>query len=248
MKLLYTIPICFLLVNILTGCGTCPIRTTKKTKPNIVIVWQPSHQTDTGRDYNEAVVCNAIVESAMRTVPKLKEYKVWSLGKKNLHHADTGSNTKIEHTSAIIDGKISGYAYELQQANNRHPQIFIGVHNNGATNRHAVWGYIHEGDKFEAENRELAGRLIAAIAKATDLENRGVHLDSSTGRNDYRCKTTGQLAFYSIDENINQAPYRVLLEIGDNAASRQFLQNPANQKKLGIAIKQELVNWIESKY
>ncbi|MDI6783181.1 MAG: N-acetylmuramoyl-L-alanine amidase [bacterium] len=247
MKHIYTIPVCFFLIAVFTGCTTCPIRTTKKAKPNITIVWQPSHQTDTGKDFNEAVVCNAIVESAMRTTPKLKEYKVWSLGKKNLHHADTGSNTKIEHTSAIIDDKISGYAYELQQANKRHPLVFISVHNNGATNRHAVWGYIHEGDKFEAENRELAARLIAAIANVSDLENRGIHLDSSTGRNDYRCKTTGKLAFYSLDENINLAPYRVLLEIGDNAVSREFLLNPANQKKLGQAIKAELVAWIKEK-
>ncbi|MCX7919045.1 MAG: N-acetylmuramoyl-L-alanine amidase [bacterium] len=247
MKFIYTIPIWLLLLNLLTACTTSSIHITKKTKPNITIVWQPSHQTDTGRNFNEAVVCNAIVESAMKTKPRLREYKVWSLGKKDLHHADSGSNTKVEHTSAIIDGKISGYAYELQQSNKRHPLIFISVHNNGATNRHAVWGYIHEGDTFETENRQLATRLIAAIANVTDLENRGVHLDSSTGRNDYRCKTTGKLAFYSLDENINTAPYRVLLEIGDNAASRDFLLNPVNQQKLGQTIKTELVKWLNEK-
>jgi len=183
----------------------------------------------------------------MHTKPHFKEYKVWSLGNKEVHHADSGSNTKIEHTTAIIDGKISGYAYELQKANKRNPKVFIAVHNNGGTKRHAVWGYIHYGDKFETENRELAARLVNAICTATGMENRGVLLDSTTGRNDYRCQSTGKLSFYSLDENINTSPYRVLLEIGDNAASHDFLQNPGNQKKIGEAIKRELSAWLSDK-
>lgn len=210
-----------------------------------VIIWQPSHQTNTGVDFSEAAVCNGIVEAAMQTKPRLKEYKVWSLGKSNLHHADVGSNTVIEHTSAIINGQASGYAYELQQANKRNPTVFIAVHNNGGTKRHAVWGYIHYGDKFETDNRALAARLVKAISLATDLENRGVMLDSTTGRNDYRCAKTGKLSFYSLDEHVNNAPYRVLLEIGDNAASRAFLQDPAKQQILGEAIKKELAVWLD---
>jgi hypothetical protein len=216
-------------------------------KKKITIVWQPSHQTDTGTDFSEAATCNGIVEAAMATKTNLhlKEYKVWSLGKENLHHADAGSNTKIEHTAAIVDGKISGYAYELERSNKKHPQVFIAVHNNGGTKRHAVWGYIHYGDKYEAQNRELAARLVKAICAATDLENRGVLLDSTTGRNDYRCQSTGKLGFYSLDENVNTASYRVLLEIGDNGISKAFLQNPANQKRMGEAIKKELAAWLE---
>ncbi|MEJ7822477.1 MAG: N-acetylmuramoyl-L-alanine amidase, partial [Chitinophagaceae bacterium] len=179
--------------------------------------------------------------------PKLKEYKVWSLGKNNLHHADSGSNTVVAHTTAIIDGKISGYAYELQQSNKKKPDVFISVHNNGGTKRNAVWGYIHYGDKYEAENRELADRLIKAIAAVTTLENRGVLLDSTTGRNDYRCKSTGKRGFYSLDENINTAPYRVLLEIGDNAVSREILLDPVSRKKMGEAIKLELAAWLSER-
>ena len=211
------------------------------------VVWQPSHQTDTGKDFSEAAVCNGIVESAMASSPKLKEYKVWSLGKEQYHHADSGSNTKISHTTEIIDGKISGYAYELKEANKKHPFVFIAVHNNGGTRRHAIWGYIHYGDKYEQDNRELAARLVKAICSVTDLENRGVLLDSTTGRNDYRCRSTGKLSFYSLDENINTAPYRVLLEIGDNAASHDFLLNPANQKKMGEALKKEITAWLTEK-
>lgn len=212
-----------------------------------VVVWQPSHQTDTGKDFSEAAVCNGIVEAAMQANPQLKEYKVWSLGKKNLHHADAGSNTVMAHTTEVVDGKLSGYAYELKQSNKRRPFVFISVHNNGGTNRNAVWGYIHYGDKYEQENRQLAARLIKAIASVTTLENRGVLLDSTTGRNDYRCHTTGKRGFYSLDENINAAPYRVLLEVGDNAASREILLDPESQKKMGEALKKELAAWLEEK-
>lgn len=219
-----------------------------ENKKKVVVVWQPSHQTDTGKDFSEALTCNGIVEGAMNVKSKkIKEYKVWSLGRTDVHHADVGSNTKIEHTSAVIDGKISGYAWELRESNKKNPKVFISVHNNGGTNRHAVWGFIHYGDKYEKENRELAARLVKAICDVSGMENRGVLLDSSTGRNDYRCATTGKLGFYSNDENINTAPYRVLLEVGDNAASRDYLQNPANQKKMGEAIKRELEAWLADK-
>jgi len=213
-----------------------------KTKPTII--WQPSHQTDTGKDFSEAATCNGIVEGAMAYEPQSKEYKVWSLGKTQFHHADSGSNTKRLHTTDLIDGKISGYAYELEESNKKHPQVFIAVHNNGGTKRHAVWGYIHYGDKYEAANRELAARLIKVIAAVSGMENRGVLLDSTTGRNDYRCTASNKLSFYSLDENINTAPYRVLLEIGDNAASYDYLRNPANQKIMGEALKKELLAWI----
>lgn len=216
-----------------------------KTKQ--VIVWQPSHQTDTGKDFSEAATCNGIVEAAMATSPFLKEFKVWSLGRTGYHHADSGSNTKLLHTSAVIDGKISGYAYELRESNKKKPFVFVAVHNNGGTRRHAAWGYIHYGDKYELDNRELAGRLIKAICAVTNMENRGVLLDSTTGRNDYKCAATGKLSFYSLDENINTAPYRVLLEIGDNGASHDFLQNAENQKIIGEAIKRELAEWLAEK-
>ena len=227
----------------------CFILCASLTEPEskAVVIWQPSHQTDTGKDFSEAKTCNGIIEAAMAATPKLKEFKVWSLNKKNLHHADQGSNTVIEHTTAVLHGAISGYAYELKKSNKHKPDVFIAVHNNGGTKRHAIWGYIHEGDAYEAENKKLASRLVAAICSVTDLENRGVLFDSSTGRNDYICKNTGKKAFYSLDENVNTAKYRVLLEVGDNAVSKDFLENPANQKKMGEALKAELVKWMEEK-
>ena len=244
-----TLTAAFLMNSLYASVPVClekdSVKTDIKKKP--VIVWQPSHQTNTGKDFSEAAVCNGIVEAAMKASPGLKESKVWSFGRKRLHHPDVGSNTVIGHTSAIIDGKISGYAYEVKKSNKKSPAVFISVHNNGATNRHAVWGFIHDGDRYEAENRDLAARLIKAVSTATGLENRGVFLDSSTGRNDYVCKSSGKRAFYSLDENVNNGPYRVLLEIGDNAISKAFLEDPVNQKKMGEAIKRELADWLKDK-
>jgi len=226
-------------------------RSMSRTAPSVglkgvasVVVWQPSHQTDTGKDFDESAVSNGIVEAAMRTEPRLNESKVWSIGVPGLHHGNAGSNTMIAHTTAVVDGQLSGYAYELQAANKLAPAVFIAVHNNGGTNRNAVWGYVHDGDKYEADNRALAARLVAAISSVTDLENRGVLLDSSTGRNDYRCAVTGRLGFYSLDEHVNSAPYRVLLEVGDNVVSRALLQDPAKQQAMGAAIKKALVEWM----
>ncbi|HOZ67974.1 MAG TPA: N-acetylmuramoyl-L-alanine amidase [Chitinophagaceae bacterium] len=239
----YWNPLLWLILLLPFGCNPAK----RLTGPKVVVVWQPSHQTDTGKDFSEAATCNAIVEAAMATQSGRKEYKVWSLGKTEYHHADSGSNTKIQHTSALIEGKISGYAYELQESNKLKPRVFISVHNNGGTRRNAVWGYIHYGDKYEADNRELAAHLVKAICEVSGMENRGVLLDSTTGRNDYRCAATGKLSFYSLDEQVNTAPYRVLLEIGDNAASRAILTDPAKQKLIGEAIKKALVEWMNTK-
>lgn len=210
-----------------------------------LVVFQPSHQSDTGVNYNEARTCNAIVEYAMAAPPRLSEHKVWSYFQPGLHHADSGTNTLKAHTSALEGGKLSGYAWELKQSNKMQPLVFIGVHNNAGTGRHALWGYIHDGDSAMEENRRLSDMLIEEIARATDLENRGTHLDSTTGRNDYRCAATGRLAFYSIDENVNSATYRVLLEIGDIEKSRASLLDEEFRRAVGEAIKRGVGKFLE---
>ncbi len=211
-----------------------------------VVVFQPSHQTDTGENYNEALTANAIAEYALSEPPHYNEYKVWSYNEKGLHHADTGTNTLIAHTAATENGKISGYTWELEQSNKLRPLVFIGIHNNSGTGRHALWGYIHDGDPMEAASRRLSNILIEEIARATTLENRGTHLDSSAGRNDYRCAATGRQAFYSIDENVNAAPFRVILEIGDIETSRYFLLDDGNRRAIGAAIKRGLERFLRS--
>lgn len=224
--------------SVLSGCSSAPSIVRPERPEGIVkVVYQPSHQTDTGRDFSEAATCNAIAEAAIAANSgSVKTEKVWSYGVPGLRFANRGSNTMIAHTTAVVGDSITGYAWELKSSNALNPFVFISIHNNGGTQRHAIWGFIHEGDTFEAANRELATELVEAIADVTDLENRGVLFDSSTGRNDYRCSVTGKLAFFSVDENVNTAPYRVLLEIGDNGVSRALLQDPAMQKKMGEAI------------
>jgi len=209
-----------------------------------VVVFQPSHQRDTGTNYNEARTADAMVQYAMSEPPHFAEHKVWSYPQPGLHHSDTGTNTLIAHTSAAEGGKISGYAWELARSNELQPLVFIGVHNNSGTGRHALWGYIHDGDLMMEENRKLSNVLIEEIARATDLENRGTHLDSTTGRNDYRCAATGRLGFYSIDENVNYAHYRVLLEIGDIEKSGSLLLDEEFRKAVGAAIKRGLARFL----
>ena len=172
----------FTLFALLLAGGCSQTRMTAVRTP--VVVYQPSHQTDTGRDFSEAAVCNGIVEAAMAaSTGVVQVYKVWSHEMESVHHARQGSNTVIAHTAAVDTlGKISGYAYELQESNKLHPDVFVSVHNNGGTRRHACWGFIHEGDVYEQQNRILAEELVAEICKVTDLENRGVLFDSSTGK------------------------------------------------------------------
>ena len=213
-----------------TGSGAGP--------KQITVVYQPSHQSDTGVNFNEALTCSAIVDAAIAASSGVvTPYKVWSYNVGGLHHAREGSNTKIDHTSAVDSlGRISGYAYEVNESNRLRPDVFVAVHNNGATNRNACWGYVHEGDPAESQNRALAAACVEEICRATGLENGGVLGDSSPNRNDYRCKNTGKLSFYSLDENVNTCPLRILLEIGDNKISYDLLTNPEMQRKIGQAI------------
>jgi hypothetical protein len=229
----------FLLLFV-AGCSGA--RVVEKFDHRPLIVIQPSHQNDTGRDFNEALVCNAIADAVLAAPSdRIQMKKVWSYNEPGLHHAQQGSNTKRSHTVDVDSGKISGYAFELQESNALRPDVFVAIHNNGGTRRDACWGFVHEGDSREEANRKLAALLVKAVCKASGLQNAGVHGDSEPNRNDYRCATTGKLAFYSLDENVNVAPYRVLLEIGDNAVSRALLVDPNVQEAIGKAIKSVLL-------
>ena len=85
------------------------------------------------------------VEEAERQ-KKIKQKKK-ALGKEK-QEFESHFAQKKEKLSAV-DGKISGYAYELQESNKLRPDVFVSVHNNGGTRRHACWGFIHEGDVYE---------------------------------------------------------------------------------------------------
>ena len=226
----------------LAGCAAPErLQISPRNGNEFVIVYQPSHQTDTGRDFNEALTCNAITEYAMAAASGVTVHKVWSYDATDVHHARQGSNTMIAHTSAVDSlGRISGYAYEIRASNAFRPDVFIAIHNNGATNRNGCWGYVHEGDSLEPANRRIAAALVKAVSEAGGLTDLGVHGDSEPNRNDYRCSSTGKLAFYSLDEHVNSAPYRVLLEIGDNELSRSILLDSTAQRRIGAAIEKTI--------
>jgi hypothetical protein len=238
---------CLLLLApiLFSACGASKQLGVGDKQDELVIVYQPSHQSDTGLNFNEALVCNAIVEAAKAaSTGAARVHKVWSYDIEGLHHARGGSNTKIDHTSATDSlGRTSGYTYEIRESNKLKPNIFVAVHNNGGAKRNACWGFVHEGDDQESTNRDLAKELVEAVCKASGLENAGVFGDSWPNRNDYRCKNTGKLSFYSLDENTNQCPARVLLEIGDNKESYSLLMNPDIQKKIGQAIQWTIERW-----
>ena len=204
----------------------------------VVVVYQPSHQSDTGVDYNEGLMCNSIVEAAIAaSVGTVKAYKAWSYNIGGLHHAREGSSTKVEHTSAIDSlGRISGYAHEIKESRRLQPDVFIAIHNNGATDRNTCWGFVHEGDRYDDTNRDLAADIVAEICRVSGLENAGVLGGSPPNRNDCRCENTGKLCSYSLDENVDTCPLRVLLEIGDDKVSRSFLMDPQSQARIGQAI------------
>lgn len=224
------------LAGILLLCSRGPSKEASSRLP--LVVYQPSHQSDTGTNFNEALVCNGIAEAAIAaSTGVVRVLKVWSYNQENPHHARQGSNTKIDDSSAVDSlGRISGYAYEIEESNRLRPDVFISIHNNGATKRNACWGFVHEGDEYEQQNRGLAKELVAEICRVSGMDNAGVLGDSSPNRNDYRCKNTGKLSFYSLDENTNFCLTRVLLEIGDNKESYEILMNPSIQKKIGEAI------------
>ena len=87
----------YFLAIVVAAFSCKPVAKTTANK-EVTVVWQPSHQTDTGTNFSEAEVSNGIAEAAMMASPKLNEYKVWSLHQPHLHHANRGSNTVIEHT------------------------------------------------------------------------------------------------------------------------------------------------------
>lgn len=77
--------------------------TAPKPKQTMSVVFQASHQTDTGKNFNEALTCNAIVEAAIKSSSgQLDLHKVWSFNASGLHHAREGSNTKIAHIAALV--------------------------------------------------------------------------------------------------------------------------------------------------
>ena len=137
--------LCLFAATFIVGCGGPSILRPERPDGTVTVVYQPSHQTDTGRDFSEAATCSAIVDAAMAAnTGVFHAEKAWSHDEPGLRFARRGSNTMIAHTTEVVGDSLTGYAWELKKANALHPFAFVAVHNNGGTNRNAIWGRSEE--------------------------------------------------------------------------------------------------------
>ena len=89
---------CLLLLApmLFSACGASKQLGSGNAQGELVIVYQPSHQSDTGVNFNEALVSNAIVEAAMAASTGVaKVYKVWSYNVEGVHHAWREATRKL---------------------------------------------------------------------------------------------------------------------------------------------------------
>jgi N-acetylmuramoyl-L-alanine amidase len=105
---------------------------------------------------------------------------------------------------------------ELAKANGAGADYFISVHNDGGAPS-GVLGMYLAGDEKSAS---VAERLARAVSKGTGLPYRGIR-----GHD-----------LYSLDPKRNDAPMRILLEIGDNAQDRVFLEDPGGRHKIAESL------------
>src|SRR5680860_301739 len=105
---------------------------------------------------------------------------------------------------------------ELAKANEAGAQYFISVHNDGAAPS-GILGMYFVGDE---KSPEVAERLARAVSKGTGLPYRGLR-----GHD-----------LYSLDPERNEAGIRILLEIGDNARDRAFLEDQEGRQRIAGAL------------
>lgn len=100
---------------------------------------------------------------------------------------------------------------------------------------------------IEKDNRDLAAQLIKAISEVSGLENRGVYSTAQLAETITVARPPANYGFTVLMNIPIPLPIRVLLEIGDNAVSRELLLNPDSQQKMGAAVKKALTEWIRIK-
>ena len=106
---------------------------------------------------------------------------------------------------------------ECDQAKAAHAQIFIAVHVNGGA-ASGFTGLYHTGDSPSAHYAEALLRSVAATMGMTFFD----------------VKPRSDL--FVLDPANNQAPIRVLLELGDNVADRALLVSEKGQRRLAAAL------------
>ncbi len=177
------------------------------TKTGIVIAWQPAHQGDTGADgWKEYVICGDIVDRVIAKLPEYEHVKAWETGM-----GLTGSNN---YKPAPKNQK--AFDSELKMANDAAADVFISIHNDGG----APSGILGEYLPGDATGKALCSVMVNALVSGTGLKDRGMR----------------EVRLYSLEAPQNEARHKCLLEIGDNAADRAYLENPANRDEIAQAL------------
>ena len=179
----------------------------QETQPGkVVVAWQPSHQNDTGTNWHEYEICGDIVDKTIAFATGVQNAKCWDLS-----HGLTGSNNYNPSPTNTV-----AFDNEVEQANQAGALYFVAIHNDGG----APSGVLGEYLPGDAESQKLADQFVKAVCAKTGLPNRGLR----------------PVRLYSLEADRNHAKYKCLLEIGDNAKDRVFLENPANRELIARAL------------
>lgn len=177
------------------------------SKTGIVIAWQPAHQGDTGANgWKEYVICGDIVDRAIAKLPEYTHVKAWET-----NMGLTGSNN---YKPAPSNKK--AFDSELKMANDAGADVFISIHNDGG----APSGILGEYLPGDTVGKALCAGMVEALVAGTGLKDRGLR----------------EVRLYSLEAPQNAATRKCLLEIGDNAADRVFLENPENRDRIAQAL------------
>ncbi len=171
-----------------------------------VIAWQPSHQADTGADWQEYVICGDIVDRAIALLPEFAHVKAWETGMGL--SGSNGYRPRPKNTPAFDS--------EVAKANAGSATVFVSIHNDGGAPS-GILGMCMPGDTV---SRTLAERFKAALVAVTGLPDRGMREER----------------LYSLESERNKAGLRLLLEIGDNKADRAFLLDDDNRQVIAQAL------------
>ncbi len=105
---------------------------------------------------------------------------------------------------------------ELTRANRAGADVFIAVHVNGGAPS-SQFAEVMPGDE---RSGAIAMRIVKALENATGIPGQGVI----------------PMRLYSLEPERNEAPIRILLEIGDNEADRDYLMDPAGREEIAVAL------------